>query len=31
MDKWQKPTYLKLESIEKLEHDVVWLRYTRKS
>jgi riboflavin biosynthesis pyrimidine reductase len=31
MDQWQKPTYLKLESIEKLEHDVVWLRYTRKS
>jgi riboflavin biosynthesis pyrimidine reductase len=30
MDQWQKPTYLKLESIEKLEHDVVWLRYTRK-
>ncbi|SAK97427.1 5-amino-6-(5-phosphoribosylamino)uracil reductase [Caballeronia temeraria] len=31
MDKWQKPVYLKLESVEKLEHDVVWLRYSRKS
>jgi riboflavin biosynthesis pyrimidine reductase len=31
MDKWQKPTYLKLDSIEKLEHDDVWLRYTRKA
>jgi len=31
MDKWKKPAYLKLDSIEKLEHDVVWLRYTRKS
>jgi len=31
MDKWQKPTYLKLESVEKLDNDVVWVRYTRKS
>jgi len=31
MDKWKTPAYLKLDSIEKLEHDVVWLRYTRKS
>ncbi|KIG10742.1 dihydrofolate reductase family protein [Caballeronia concitans] len=31
MDKWQKPTYLKLDSVEKLENDVVWVRYTRKS
>ena len=30
MDKWRQPTYLRLESVEKLEHDVVWLRYTRK-
>ncbi|WP_244850394.1 dihydrofolate reductase family protein [Caballeronia sp. SL2Y3] len=30
MDKWQKPSYLKLESVEKLDNDVVWVRYTRK-
>lgn len=30
MEKWQTPAYLKLESVEKLESDVVWLRYTRK-
>jgi riboflavin biosynthesis pyrimidine reductase len=29
MDKWQAPAYLKLASVEKLEHGVVWLRYTR--
>ncbi|WP_250454839.1 dihydrofolate reductase family protein [Caballeronia sp. ATUFL_M2_KS44] len=31
MEKWQQPTYLKLDSVEKLENDVVWVRYTRKS
>ncbi|SAK85034.1 5-amino-6-(5-phosphoribosylamino)uracil reductase [Caballeronia pedi] len=31
MDEWRKPAYVKLESVEKLEHDVVWLRYTRKN
>jgi riboflavin biosynthesis pyrimidine reductase len=29
MDKWQAPTYLNLVSIEKLENDAVWLRYTK--
>lgn len=28
MDKWHAPTYLNLESVEKLEHGAVWLRYT---
>lgn len=28
MAQWQKPAYLKLTSVEKLEHDAVWLRYT---
>lgn len=27
MDKWQAPTYLNLESVEKLEHGAIWLRY----
>jgi riboflavin biosynthesis pyrimidine reductase len=31
MNEWRKPAYLKLDSVEKLEHDVVWLRYTRKA
>ncbi|WP_144109862.1 dihydrofolate reductase family protein [Paraburkholderia sp. BCC1886] len=30
MDKWQAPAYLKLASVEKTEHDGVWLRYTSK-
>jgi riboflavin biosynthesis pyrimidine reductase len=30
MDKWQKPAYLRLDSVERLDHDVVWLRYGRK-
>lgn len=29
MDKWQAPAYLKLTSVEKTEHDAVWLRYTK--
>jgi riboflavin biosynthesis pyrimidine reductase len=29
MEKWQKPAYLKLISVEKQEHDAVWLRYTK--
>jgi riboflavin biosynthesis pyrimidine reductase len=29
MDKWQAPVYLKLTSVEKAEHDAVWLRYTK--
>lgn len=28
MDKWQAPAHLKLTSVEKLEHDSIWLRYT---
>jgi riboflavin biosynthesis pyrimidine reductase len=28
MEQWQKPAYLKLTSVETLEHDAVWLRYT---
>ncbi|BBU33260.1 2-hydroxy-3-oxopropionate reductase (plasmid) [Burkholderia sp. THE68] len=31
MNAWRKPAYLTLDSVEKLEHDVVWLRYTRKA
>jgi hypothetical protein len=31
MDKWRKPAYLKLESVEKLDNDVVWVRYKRKA
>ena len=30
MDEWQAPAYLKLASVEKTEHDGVWLRYTSK-
>ncbi|MFL9900827.1 dihydrofolate reductase family protein [Paraburkholderia fungorum] len=29
MDKWQAPVYLKLASVEKVEHDALWLRYTK--
>ncbi|MDR5836942.1 dihydrofolate reductase family protein [Caballeronia sp. LZ034LL] len=29
MEQWKKPAYLKLESVEKLDHDVVWVRYSR--
>ncbi|XBS70149.1 dihydrofolate reductase family protein [Acerihabitans sp. KWT182] len=29
MDVWRKPAYLKLASVEKTDHDGVWLRYTR--
>jgi riboflavin biosynthesis pyrimidine reductase len=29
MDKWRAPAYLKLASVEKAEHDAVWLRYTK--
>ncbi|RFU48160.1 dihydrofolate reductase family protein [Paraburkholderia sp. DHOC27] len=29
MNKWQAPAYLKLTSVEKTEHDGVWLRYTK--
>lgn len=28
MDKWQAPAYLKLTSVEKMDHDALWLRYT---
>ncbi|HEY3597109.1 MAG TPA: dihydrofolate reductase family protein [Paraburkholderia sp.] len=27
MEKWQAPAYLKLMSVEKVEHDAIWLRY----
>jgi riboflavin biosynthesis pyrimidine reductase len=29
MDEWKKPVYLKLDSVEEIEGDVVWLRYKR--
>ncbi|NKJ49194.1 pyrimidine reductase [Burkholderia sp. SG-MS1] len=29
MDKWRAPAYLKLTSVEKAQHDAVWLRYTK--
>lgn len=28
-DTWQNPAYLKLASVEKTDHDGVWLRYTK--
>jgi len=28
MDAWKKPAYLKLRSMEKVDHDAIWLRYT---
>jgi len=31
MDKWKKPAYLRLDSVERLDNDVVWLRYRRKA
>ncbi len=31
MDKWTQPAYLTLDSVEKLEHDVVWVKYRRKA
>jgi riboflavin biosynthesis pyrimidine reductase len=31
MEKWQKPAYLKLDSVEKLDNDVVWVKYSRKA
>jgi riboflavin biosynthesis pyrimidine reductase len=30
MDQWQAPTYLKLDSVQTLDDDVVWVRYSRK-
>jgi riboflavin biosynthesis pyrimidine reductase len=30
MERWKKPAYLRLQSVEQLDRDVVWLRYTRK-
>jgi riboflavin biosynthesis pyrimidine reductase len=30
MDRWRKPAYLRLDSVEKLDHDIVWVRYSRK-
>jgi riboflavin biosynthesis pyrimidine reductase len=30
MDAWKAPAYLTLQSVEKTEHDAVWLRYTKK-
>jgi riboflavin biosynthesis pyrimidine reductase len=27
MEKWQAPSYLKLISVEKAQHDAIWLRY----
>ena len=29
MGEWKKPVYLKLDSVEEIEGDVVWLRYKR--
>lgn len=29
MQKWHAPAYLKLTSVEKIEQDAVWLRYTK--
>lgn len=28
MEKWKAPAYLKLTSVEKTDHDGIWLRYT---
>ncbi|MDR5754300.1 MULTISPECIES: dihydrofolate reductase family protein [unclassified Caballeronia] len=30
MQQWKAPSYLKLASVEKIEHDAVWLRYTKR-
>jgi riboflavin biosynthesis pyrimidine reductase len=29
MEDWKKPAYLTLDSVEKLDHGVVWVRYSR--
>ena len=29
MNAWKAPAYLKLKSVEKADHDAVWLRYTK--
>jgi riboflavin biosynthesis pyrimidine reductase len=29
MDQWKQPAYLKLEAVEKLDNDIVWIKYTR--
>jgi riboflavin biosynthesis pyrimidine reductase len=29
MDQWKQPAYLKLESVEKLDNDIVWVKYSR--
>jgi riboflavin biosynthesis pyrimidine reductase len=29
MKAWKTPAYLKLKSVEKMDHDAVWLRYTK--
>jgi riboflavin biosynthesis pyrimidine reductase len=29
MQQWKAPSYLKLASVERTEHDAVWLRYTK--
>ncbi|MDE1181845.1 dihydrofolate reductase family protein [Paraburkholderia sp.] len=31
MDAWKAPTYLQLTSVERADHDAVWMRYTRTS
>jgi riboflavin biosynthesis pyrimidine reductase len=31
MQAWRKPAYLTLTSMEKADHDAVWLRYTKKA
>jgi riboflavin biosynthesis pyrimidine reductase len=30
MTQWRAPAYLKLDSVEKLDNDIVWVRYSRK-
>ncbi|SAL12268.1 dihydrofolate reductase family protein [Caballeronia telluris] len=30
MQQWKAPSYLKLASVERTEHDAVWLRYTKR-
>jgi riboflavin biosynthesis pyrimidine reductase len=30
MQAWKKPAYLKLKSVEQVEHDAIWLRYSKK-
>jgi riboflavin biosynthesis pyrimidine reductase len=31
MNQWSKPAYLKLDSVETLNNDVVWIRYSRQA